>query len=369
MNIRKNLATFLMIGILVVVVFYILQNMSTETAQDPKPRVTLAPEDQVDEKGPKVGVNLTLSPVFINLVLNREQTGQANFFVTNNNAFAEDYKLSILKFKPDSTGSKPVPLEVSAQDEFVKGIQFSENEFNVKPNQKKVITLKFTPPKNSEIGYYFAIMVSRKNERQIGKKETLIAGAPTLPVLVEVKSPTAKKAAEMVEFKTSSPWYEYLPTEFHTTIKNTGNIHLIPFGDIFIDQGGKKDIASVLINPTNGNVLPGTKRTFYSQWNDGFIVRVPKKNGDTYALDKKGNTIYETTIDWSKISKFRFGKYTAVAILVYHDGERDIPIEATTSFWIIPWKILLGTIVVVFLLVQGIRSSLLGVGSTLRGNK
>ena len=137
MDIRKNLVTFIIIGVIVMGLLYFLQNMSTESAQDPKPKVTLSPEQQVDEQGPKVGVNLTLSPVFINLVLNRDQSGKANFSVTNNNTFAEEYKLSILKFKPDETGSKPVPMEVTPQDEFVKGITFSENEFKVQPNQKK----------------------------------------------------------------------------------------------------------------------------------------------------------------------------------------------------------------------------------------
>jgi hypothetical protein len=58
--------------------------------------------------------------------------------------------------------------------------------------------------------------------------------------------------------------------------------------------------------------------------------------------------------DWGKAQNFRFGKYTAKAIVVYNDGQRDIPIEAAIEFWVIPWKLLLAVLIIAALLVVGV---------------
>jgi hypothetical protein len=45
--------------------------------------------------------------------------------------------------------------------------------------------------------------------------------------------------------------------------------------------------------------------------------------------------------------------------MVYDNGERDVPVEASFSFWIIPWKILLvGGIILIFALF-GIKNFLI----------
>ena len=39
---------------------------------------------------------------------------------------------------------------------------------------------------------------------------------------------------------------------------------------------------------------------------------------------------------------------------VYNDGQRDVPIESEITFWILPWKILLGLLIVLVLVGLGI---------------
>jgi hypothetical protein len=50
------------------------------------------------------------------------------------------------------------------------------------------------------------------------------------------------------------------------------------------------------------------------------------------------------------VPKLRWGKYTANLLLVYDDGTKDVPIEGTLSFWVIPWRLIFGAIgLVVFI--------------------
>ncbi|MBA3757574.1 hypothetical protein H0X09_01800, partial [Candidatus Saccharibacteria bacterium] len=40
------------------------------------------------------------------------------------------------------------------------------------------------------------------------------------------------------------------------------------------------------------------------------------------------------------VQKLRFGHYTADLVLVYNDGQRDVPVTASVSFWVVPWRLL-----------------------------
>ena len=44
--------------------------------------------------------------------------------------------------------------------------------------------------------------------------------------------------------------------------------------------------------------------------------------------------------DWGQASKLRWGKYTAKMLLIYDDGQRDVPIEGEVSFWVVPWRLI-----------------------------
>jgi hypothetical protein len=43
--------------------------------------------------------------------------------------------------------------------------------------------------------------------------------------------------------------------------------------------------------------------------------------------------------------------------MAYNNGSREIPVEATLSFWVIPWKILSIFVLAVILLVIGLYTS------------
>jgi hypothetical protein len=55
--------------------------------------------------------------------------------------------------------------------------------------------------------------------------------------------------------------------------------------------------------------------------------------------------------NWAKLSQLRIGRYTAHLVAVYNQAGRDVPIEGTVSFWVIPWKILLVLLLVVLLVL------------------
>ncbi|KXK10223.1 MAG: hypothetical protein UZ22_OP11002000868 [Microgenomates bacterium OLB23] len=299
--------------------------------------ITLAQESPAN-----TGINLTVSPVFINLLTEPGKETSARIKITNNSNITETLGTQLVKFRPSETGTQPTIEDVDDKDEFASWVSFSDETFNLAPNETKTITVTIKPPTSAALGYYYAVVFKRVKEESAGTTGALVSGAPAVSILLEVKSPQAKREIQIVDAVTDKLFYEYLPTDIKVTIKNTGNIHIIPVGNIFIDWGRKKDDAILTFNEGRGNILPNTERTYTTTWNDGMITR----------LD--GTTHYDIT----KANKFRIGRYTANILVVYDDGQRDIPLEAQVSFWVFPWKIIAGLALIAMLVLLGIRSTL-----------
>lgn len=308
---------------------------------------------------PEGGINLTISPIFLNLVTDPGKPVSSQLRVTNNSNQTEFLKIDVAKFEAGKGGEAAQILDVTDDDEFTKWISFSAQSFTLDPNETKTIRFTVSPDAKAAFGYYYALIVNRVREAENKQGTTAVSGAPAFLVLLEVRSPNAKRELQLVDFATTSLWYEYLPAKFVITLKNTGNIHVVPAGDIFIDQGEKRDVGIIRANATRGNILPDSRRTYEAQWDDGFLVNKPKEENGKIVRDKNGNIQYETKWDFAKADRFRIGKYTAHLLLVYDNGKRDVPIEASVSFWVIPWKIIGLFIVVLYFVFMGVRSTLL----------
>jgi hypothetical protein len=133
-------------------------------------------------------------------------------------------------------------------------------------------------------------------------------------------------------------------------MQNLGNTHIRPHGTIFIRGIDQKDLALLEVNQVHGAILPNGTRTYTASWDDGFIVRTPVMEDGNPKVDSKGNPVTELTINWNKLTDFRFGKYTATLLMAYDTGKRDETLEASTSFWVIPY-IPLGIIIISLIVI------------------
>jgi hypothetical protein len=58
--------------------------------------------------------------------------------------------------------------------------------------------------------------------------------------------------------------------------------------------------------------------------------------------------------DWKQLGSLRMGKYVAKVVIVYNDGQRDIPIVTSYTFWVIPWRLIFFTVLIGGMLVTGL---------------
>jgi hypothetical protein len=255
----------------------------------------------------------------------------------------------LLKFRSDNISGSPLLSEPDQNDEVLQWITFSETTFDAEPNVWKKINVTVSPPASAAFGYYYAVSFSRDTQAN-GNAPTNLTGTIAVPLLINVEAPGTVRKADIAKFSIGKNIYEFLPAKFNVSLKNSGNTHVAPRGNIFITKGGKA-IGTLEVNAAKGNILPGTERQFDSEWTDGSPVYKVKvgANGQP-VLDKRGQPVY--SLDWSKFdpSKLRFGKYHAKVVMVYNDGHSDISTTGELDFWVIPWRII-GVTIVIFLLV------------------
>lgn len=320
--------------------------------------ITLAPSPIFAQEAmprlPQQAFNTTVSPVTLNLETDEGKAITAQIKIRNNGTMAERMKLTLATFTADETGNKPRLILPKGDEDFLQWLTFGESEFTVEAGEWKTVPVTFSPPPGAILSHYYSILVARAEETQY--TETTVNAMPAILVLTTINSPNAKRQLGVADFTVKNAVVEYLPQTFKIVIKNDGNVHLPPTGTIFIDGEGKKDVAILPINSTGKVVLPDTKRDFEVVWDDGFPTFAPKVEGNTQVKDEKGNQIFGLNFDVSKLTKIRFGKYTAHLLMVYDNGERDVPIESQVSFWVIPWKALLVVVVLALAVGYGLFS-------------
>ncbi len=212
--------------------------------------------------------------------------------------------------------------------------------------------MTITLPKDAAFGYYYAVTFSRANATaQQDERLTTVEGATAVLVLLEAKVPNAKREVMVNEFSVKRKMYEFLPSDFDVKLSNKGNIHAAPSGSIFINKG-KVQVAVLEVNTAKGNILPNSTRAFTASWNDGFPKYTEQVEDGKVKLGKDGKPMRKLQWDLGDISKLRFGKYTANLVLAYDGGQRDIPLEASLSFWVVPWRLIAAfSVAAIFVLI------------------
>lgn len=302
------------------------------------------------------GLDLTVSPSVLDISAQPGDVIKQKFRIRNNSEKSVLLHIFVDKLQSSSNGEIS-PVKALPNDNSLSWITFENASISALPKEWVEIPLTITVPKEAAFGYYYAIHVgSVEPKKQTAKSGTTLLGEVVIPLLLNVISPNAKADVRLLNFSSATFINEYLPVHFSITMQNMGNVHLRPKGNVFIRTGISDDETAILdINENNGVILPNTKRTFLSQWNDGFAVEEPIQEDGVSKMDKYGKTMTHVVLNWDKLTHFRIGKYTATAIVVYDNGTRDVPLQATTTFWVIPWKFMIGFISILIIVVLLIR--------------
>ena len=286
--------------------------------------------------------DVTVSPVFFDLSTNPGGDVSDKVRIRNNTNSPISVSVEVNKLTGDETGALTI-TETNDDASSLDWFSFEETSYTLPPLEWTDVPFTITVPETAAYGYYYTINFSQAGVDETETTGATITGAAAVPVLLNVRSDGAVAEANLVNFSVGNYINEYLPVNFNVELENTGNVHIRPKGNIFISGNGQDNISSIEVNPGNGAIIPDTTRTFEPLWANGFIVR------ETTTVD--GEQVTKLKINWNQLTDFRFGKYTANLIMVYDNGERDVPIEGSVAFWVIPWKVIVGGIIFIVVIL------------------
>jgi hypothetical protein len=273
----------------------------------------------------------TLSPALLDISL---QSGEsAAYEITLYNESEESIVLdgSIEKFVPRGEYGEVDILPFDITDASINWIKLPTNSILLEPGATISVPVIVNIPTTADIGgYYLAVMwESSSGPLTAGNNTRIVSRVGTL-LLLTVDG-DVKNSLELTSFSLEDPknFYDSLPIEFSTRLRNTGNIHQRPEGSVVIKNflGGTTEV--IKFNSASGSILPQTNRIFQTTW----------------GVDSDSGLV---NIILDQINNFNIGRFSAKIIVEYEEENRLISDEI--YFWVFPWQVLLIIFVVVLLI-------------------
>jgi hypothetical protein len=269
---------------------------------------------------------LAVSPPTISVTMKPGEARTEKIFIENVTKSQSTYYPEKLDFvaPKDESGT---PTFVSGSEtantySLSKWLTISTTAITLAPKERQPVDVTISVPANAEpSGHFGAVLFGNKPPATKGTGAAIAGKIGTL-ILVRIAG-AAKENGVVASFTTDKSSYEKPPVNFTSRIRNLGNVHFAPTGEIVIKDIFGRSIDSLKVNDVAGNVLPDSVRKFENKWDKSVLP----------------------------------GYYKAELLLSYGSPQKSL--TATLSFWILPWmQILIGLailVVVILLLVLGIK--------------
>lgn len=200
------------------------------------------------------------------------------------------------------------------------------------PNKNEKIYYEINVPKDATKGEYTVIIAFiSENEEKLtgtGATTTLTLG---MPILIQIGEEFVENA-ELLKFYTEKNFYEYPTLTFNTRIKNLGDTHITPVGEIVLTNIFNQEITRIPFNPNYQSILRDNTGDYETPWNLGTFL--------------------------TKDKAIVLGPIRANLILTYRTFQPGFaPLTSELTFWILPWKIILIAIVIIVAIIVIIKNS------------
>lgn len=276
------------------------------------------------------GQGIQVSPVVIDLNGEKGQSYNLKVTVTNITAGSLLLKTSANDFTADGESGNPkVILDQDADSSYsLKSWVSLPASFTLKSKESRSLTIAVNIPDNAEAGgHYGVVRFSGVPPDQPDANVSLTASVGVL-LLTRVAGDIQENLVVKQMFTSKNGKTAGLvangPVTINTRVENTGNVHLKPIGTLTVKDIFGKTVGSFPFGSNTQNVLPKTTRLY------------------TQEFDKK----------------WMFGRYTVNLEAAY--GTTGGVLQGSTSFWVIPFKLIFFVIIILALVIVGGRRLIKG---------
>lgn len=292
---------------------------------------------------------LTISPAKIYITADPGETITTKMTVKNDLSQTLTFYPAFEKYSTSEGGDDPI--FVVEESGFSTWMIASPSTVTLKENEKADVIITVKVPEDAPPGgHYAAIFWSSAPPKGQGTSVGIVTRVGAL-VMLEV-SGDVTESGEIIEFKALSKIYRSRPIGFAYTLKNTGNVHVRPQGEVLIKNFFGKTIEILNANPGATHILANSTRDIDTEnW---------EANEDPEEKTSKYDTEGDSFIDGlrKELKGFAFGYYKAELYLEF--GKEDIQIvKDSYGFWVLPWRLMsVGVVIlalVLLILTKGIK--------------
>jgi hypothetical protein len=238
------------------------------------------------------------------------------------------YNILIRGFKQveDHPGtSTPLTAEEDELDPYSASDWVTTNKESITLPPYKNVKLQYTVtvPREVALGEYHAkiFLVSDDYDESAPDTKAITTLATGPAILVQIGDISElDRNAELIYFTTDKRFYEDKDILFHTKLQNKGNTHITPKGEIRISNFRGKVVKTIPFNEGNSSIIRDNSAEYTDIWSGEDRPYLLNDNNDLLIGPMEAQLI---------------GTYSPEFESGYH------MIKASTSFWIIPWKLIL----------------------------
>lgn len=141
-----------------------------------------------------------------------------------------------------------------------KWIKLEDDEFNINPNDFALVNFKINIPKNAEPGsHYGAIVFSTVPDQKSKTSGAFLSQEIGSLILIKLPGDVFEDA-KLLSFKPERQIFQTGNIRLLALVENTGNVHIKPYGSIYLTNIFGKKVKSIEVK--GKNILPGSKRLF-----------------------------------------------------------------------------------------------------------
>lgn len=276
---------------------------------------------------------LTISPAKIYLSADPGETIETEMRVGNDAEITVTYYPIFERY---TVRGGETPVFTPADIGLPTWIETIPSKVTLGPKEIGKVQVLIRVPEDAEPGGHYAAIFwsSAPPERERGG--VAIALRVGALVFLEVSGEVIE-SGEVVNFGVPKKIFNYLPISFSYGLKNTGNVHLGPEGEVTIKNIFGRTLAILEANPGRFVALPDTTRIFNTaSWEpEG---GVPKIEGKGFFAELKRER-----------AGFALGYFKADLNIEY--GKERKTGQASFGFWVLPWRILLIGILILAVII------------------
>jgi hypothetical protein len=264
---------------------------------------------------------LSIDPFLIEIDMAPGQTQQRVISLTNTTNKPLTFTASINDFEVSGNSGQPRFLDSDEESNpkysLSRWITVSRQpQFTIPPQGQTEVGITITVPSDAEPGTHYGGILFGQPYQPVEASGAAVQHKAGTIILVKLGQ--SQEKVQITNFFTQQRIYRRGPVEFIASVRNFGDVHAKPKGDITIRNLWGVHVAQVPVNPDALIVLPESARDFAQTWQ----------------------------------TKLGFGRYTAEAVMYY--GNPKLELRAEASFWIIPVKeIVMGMLITLILGIIG----------------